>query len=141
MCVKALGEVSQVLASGAKFLREQANMVRVPKHLLEQEARLCEVAGAGKAFHIPERAHGEGAFVAMQAVLARFGLVPIGLVAIDETVGNPDATDSVDAVGALWRPRSRRHTSLFRVHSVLQVDTFNFKYLAVRFAVPLGLIY
>src|SRR6266852_7109692 len=54
---KGLGKVSQVLAARAELLGIQTKVVGVAQHLLEDEARLVHVAGAGQRLHVPEGAH------------------------------------------------------------------------------------
>ncbi len=55
-----LREITEVLATVPDLLREQAEVVRIAEHLLEQETRLLEVAGTRQALDVPERSTAGG---------------------------------------------------------------------------------
>ena len=80
---EGLGEVTELLAVQADLLAHQAEVIRVAEHFFEDDRGLVEFADAGEAFHVPEGADGEGAFVAFQAV----GGAVLEFVAEDEDVG------------------------------------------------------
>jgi hypothetical protein len=67
-------EVPEVLAPAAEFLAVEPEVVRVAEHLLEDQARLRQIAEPRQVLDVPERAHVEGALVALQ---------PVGEVAAD----------------------------------------------------------
>src|SRR5437762_6585654 len=54
-----LREVAEVLCLGAELFAVQPEVIGVAEHLLEDEARLVQVAHARQALDIPEGAHRE----------------------------------------------------------------------------------
>src|SRR5215471_17406772 len=76
-----LREVAELLARRPDLLREQAQVVGVREHLLEDQAGFLQAAGAGQRVGVPEGANGEGALVTEQAV--RRGA---GVISVDQTV-------------------------------------------------------
>src|SRR5947209_4491088 len=65
---EGLGEVSQLLSGRADLLPEQADVVAVGQHLLERHPGLLQPAGPSQRVDVPEGAHREGAFAALQSV-------------------------------------------------------------------------
>src|SRR3954454_12054789 len=61
---EGLWEVAEVAPRGIHFLGVEAEVVRVPVHLLEEEPGLVEVAGAREALDEPVGAHAERALAA-----------------------------------------------------------------------------
>ena len=67
-----LGRVSKLFATPRNFLREHAQVVRKPEHVLKQTDGTSLVlwlvdAGAGHGLYEPERTHAEGTFAPAHA--------------------------------------------------------------------------
>lgn len=63
-----LREVPEVLSLGAELFAVEADVVRVPEHLFEEEARLVQVPHPRQTLDVPERAHRERPLARRQAV-------------------------------------------------------------------------
>src|ERR1700722_12900912 len=77
---KGLGEIAERLTLVPDLLGEQAKMICVSQHLLEQVARSSQTfliggAGARQSFHQPERAEIEGALSTLQTVRCLFDVI------------------------------------------------------------------
>ena len=59
-----LREIAEMLTAMADLLREEPQVIGVAEHLLEQEARLLQVARPCQALDVPEGAQPEGALLA-----------------------------------------------------------------------------
>lgn len=86
---EGLGEVPQRLTRGADLLGVEPEMVRVGEHLLEDCPGLLDPPGPGERLDVPERAEVEGAFAAVDPVVAGDG------VPVDEAVGGEFGADAV----------------------------------------------
>src|SRR5919106_409840 len=65
---EGLWEVAEMLRARAQLLAVQSQVIRIAKHLLEEEPRLREIAHAGQALDVPEGAHRERAVLTGEAV-------------------------------------------------------------------------
>ena len=75
-------EISEMFASGPEFFGVEADVIGVTEHLLENEAGLLRIAGAGETFRIPEGSHAEGYFLARKSI----GLGVAYAVAMDQRI-------------------------------------------------------
>ena len=66
--LKACGKLPSCSPVAADLLGVQAQVVGVGVHLLERQPGVVEPAGPGQGVDVPERAQGEGALVALEAV-------------------------------------------------------------------------
>src|SRR5580704_17047543 len=71
---KCLRKIAQMLARRAQLFCEEAQVIGVTQHLLEQESGSFCVVTSGQTFDQPERTHAESSFGSHQAV---FCPVPI----------------------------------------------------------------
>src|ERR1700734_2805851 len=85
---EGLGEIAERLARVAYLLREQAQVVAVGEHLLEDAPGLVRAAGPGQGLDVPERAEAEGALAVGDAVVAGDG-VPVDQAVGDQLVADP----------------------------------------------------
>src|SRR5205809_2570830 len=81
---EGLREVAEVLRLRAELLAVESQVVGVAEHLLEEESRLVQIAHARETFHVPERAHGECALRADEAI----GVAVAEAIAIDQRVAH-----------------------------------------------------
>jgi hypothetical protein len=89
---KGLGKVAEVFTTWSEFFGIETEMVGIAEGLVEQEASLLEISGPGNALDIPERAHGEGAFMAAEPIVS--GLLSV--VAEDEGILDEDLFDAAE---------------------------------------------
>ncbi|MNT08485.1 hypothetical protein D3C72_1432290 [compost metagenome] len=86
-----LRRVAHVPPMAVELFGIQPQRVGVPEQLFELQVGLVELAGAGQAFDVPERAGGEGAFAAGQAV----DLAVVVAVAVDHAVAHQALFDGL----------------------------------------------
>jgi hypothetical protein len=87
---KGLGKVAEVFTTWSEFLGIEPEVIGIAEGLVEQESGLLEIAGTGDALDVPERAHGEGAFVAAESVVSGF----LSVIAEDEGILDEDLFDA-----------------------------------------------
>lgn len=108
---KRLRRIPQLLATPRNLLAEHAQMVAITQHVLENIDRPRQVflvvrAGPRQRLHQPERAHGEGALAAADAVVRLRGVVAVHEPGGREAAllrGQQDAVDGADEARVVGR--------------------------------------